>query len=175
MPTGLSEFKTFRAFYDRCGGLRHFSARELVEDAYKQGNSFPPARLWPNVMLAAQVWDEIRRRLGKPCHLTSTYRDEDYNRKVGGVSRSQHLDFRALDGFCSEVSPSKIGEVARGLRGMPFVVPHEIDPVGERAPFDSEGLQLRHRHGVTIFTFAGGIGVYPRFVHIDSRGSNHTW
>lgn len=43
------------------------------------------------MVLVATVLDNCREALGKPISISSGYRCEELNRKVGGVSNSQHL------------------------------------------------------------------------------------
>ena len=54
----------------------------------------------------AQDLDKIREYIGKPIHVNSWYRCEDYNRKIGGATKSKHRlgiasDLRA-DGMSSD-------------------------------------------------------------------------
>jgi uncharacterized protein YcbK (DUF882 family) len=44
--------------------------------------------------------DEAREIYGKPIHVTSGYRTEAHNRKVGGVDSSSHLKGLAIDVAC---------------------------------------------------------------------------
>jgi uncharacterized protein YcbK (DUF882 family) len=44
--------------------------------------------------------DEARKIYGKPIHVTSGYRTEAHNRKVGGVDSSSHLKGLAIDVAC---------------------------------------------------------------------------
>jgi len=44
--------------------------------------------------------DKAREIYGKPMHVTSGYRTEDHNRKVGGVDSSSHLKGLAIDVAC---------------------------------------------------------------------------
>ena len=44
--------------------------------------------------------DKAREIYGKPMHVTSGYRTENHNRKVGGVDSSSHLKGLAIDVAC---------------------------------------------------------------------------
>jgi len=44
--------------------------------------------------------DKAREIYGKPMRITSGYRTEDHNQKVGGVSSSSHLKGLAIDVAC---------------------------------------------------------------------------
>lgn len=51
-----------------------------------------PAEVEANIeALVAEVLDPVRELFGKPIYVNSGHRCEAYNRKVGGVSRSQHI------------------------------------------------------------------------------------
>jgi hypothetical protein len=82
-------------------GATNFTAEEFffrgASDAKLQLNTDPPAALWPNMETTAKVLQEARNRLGKPIRITSAYRDAAYNRKIGGVPNSTHVQFNALD------------------------------------------------------------------------------
>lgn len=105
-------------------GLEYFSPRELlgsVGNVVRGSKNMPPPRsLWKNCRDVARVADEIRRRLGKPIIITSSYRSPNYNRAVGGVSRSQHKEFRALDIRSSRARPMTIARIAKQLRDEGF-------------------------------------------------------
>ena len=47
-----------------------------------------------------EMIDEAREIYGKPIRVTSGYRTESHNRKVGGVSSSSHLKGLAIDVAC---------------------------------------------------------------------------
>jgi lysozyme len=82
-------------------GVTNFTAAEFffrgASDAKLQLNTDPPAALWPNMETTAKVLQEARKRYGKPIRITSAYRDAAYNRKIGGVANSTHVQFNALD------------------------------------------------------------------------------
>ena len=146
--------KELEVFVDQIG-LRHFKGKELTWLWYRtrQGvsNSCPPRDLWLNCIQPLVVLDEIRDRLREPVRITSAYRSPMYNRAVGGERMSYHLIFQALDSTCRR-GPTVFAAVARELRGTRFKLP-----------------------GGGSFVWRGGIGVYPSFVHIDTRGRDANW
>ena len=152
----MSQAAKLEAFIDSLG-LRHFKGRELTPywSRIRKGvtNSVPPQRLWTNIVETLVVLDEIRERLGKPITLTSTYRSPEYNKAVGGARFSQHLLFNAIDLQARGATPYDVEQVAKSLRGKRFRDPET---------------------GKT-FVFRGGIGRYPTFVHIDTRGHDADW
>lgn len=83
--------------------------------------------------------EKIRARFGRPMTIRSAFRTPSYNDAVGGEDASLHMVGRALD---LEVS------------GIPAAdVHHEI------LKMDSQNLVPE----------LGGLGLYPDFVHIDTR------
>ena len=81
--------------------LRHFAPGEVIRQADRSrggvSNSLPPEELWVNLVPTLWVVDQARQHAGKAITITSAYRSEDYNRAVGGASRSQHKRNSALD------------------------------------------------------------------------------
>jgi uncharacterized protein YcbK (DUF882 family) len=130
-------------------GFRHFGAEEFTRYfAAQRGavrNSPPPKRLWKNIVPTLRVVDELRKSFCKPCQILSSYRSPDYNRAVGGVALSQHLEFRALDIAFEGISPQQVYDrLVEWRRAGKFT------------------------GGLGLYPAAG-------FVHIDTRGSNATW
>lgn len=58
---------------------------------------------------------KVREHFGKPVIITSAYRTQSYNKKVGGTSGSRHLTGEAADFVINGVSPAKIGYYLEGL------------------------------------------------------------
>jgi uncharacterized protein YcbK (DUF882 family) len=92
--------QAFQRMLDKWG-VKSFTAKEFFfrggSDAKLQLNTDPPAALWPNMERTAKTLQEARNRLGKPIRITSAYRDAAYNRKIGGVANSTHVQFNAVD------------------------------------------------------------------------------
>jgi uncharacterized protein YcbK (DUF882 family) len=113
----VSSQGAFQQLLDKWG-IRHFTAKEFfyrgASDEKLKLNTDPPAKLWPNMESAAKVLDEARRRLGAPIRLTSIFRNEAYNRRIGGVRNSTHCRFIAAD--CVAAQPAKLYLVLLDLR-----------------------------------------------------------
>lgn len=61
------------------------------------------------------VLQKIRTHFGRPVNINSAYRTESYNKKVGGVSNSQHLYGTAADIVVSGVKASDVANYAETL------------------------------------------------------------
>ena len=148
--------KEYAAFVDRLG-LRHFKGSEFAAyaDRTRKGvkNSVPPGVLWTNIVPTLIVIDEIRERAGYPITITSAYRSPAYNRAVGGEPASYHMQNRAVDIQCAAMQASDLWSLAVILRGKKFKLPGNAGS----------------------FIFKGGVGRYPSFVHVDTRGNNADW
>ena len=87
---------------------------DLKEFACNDGTTVPDILL-PNVIELAKNLQVIRDALGKPVHINSGYRTVDYNKKVGGVSNSQHVIAKAADITVSGLTPKEVHAVIEGL------------------------------------------------------------
>jgi len=129
--------------------FRNFEAREFTGyfAAVRKGvrNHTPPRSLWPNIVPALRVADDLRDSFGEPCIILSSYRAPDYNRAVGGAPASLHMQFKALD-LC-----------------LPLV--------GARQAY----RRLVEWRRAGRFTGGLGLYPSSGFVHLDTRGTNATW
>ena len=138
--------------------IEHFRARELgrLNPNVWAGDSFELPddgldRIIPTLRLA----EKIRQRWGGPVQVLSGYRSSTYNAAIGGVTRSQHTRFRALD-----------------LRPVdePFDLGHYFGIVQSVVGQAREGGQ-----NVGLGLYYEGRG---RFAHIDTNadtGKNRAW
>jgi hypothetical protein len=112
------QIKDFQALLDK-QGIRYFSAKELfylgASNADLQLNSIPPRELWTNIIPAAHALDVVRMRLGKPIRILSAYRNEAYNRAIGGERNSFHTRFMALD-FTADAPTHELARLAKAVR-----------------------------------------------------------
>lgn len=150
----------FKARIDSWSGLPNFSGDEVTRLLYNKcgglQNSVPPSRVWNNIAPTLAVLQRLRTDLGTPIHMTSVYRHPDYNTCVGGVTnsfhslRSDNKSMTAIDFYANSGNPRAWTKKLRSYRGQTFTNPA------------TEGT----------FTFAGGIGTYGTFTHIDTGGYN---
>jgi len=79
----------------------HFSIEELVhsDTAIAMGNANMPDtdEQAKNLLRLAETLEEVRKILGVPMHITSGYRNNAVNARVGGVQNSAHLTGLAAD------------------------------------------------------------------------------
>ena len=61
------------------------------------------------------VLQKIRDHFAKPVIITSAYRNDAYNKKVGGANYSQHKYGMAADIYINGVSPATIAEFAETI------------------------------------------------------------
>ena len=109
-------------------------------------NALPAEDLWNNIVATARMLDAIRERLGAPIKILSGYRNEDYNRCIGGENASLHMRFNAIDWTCARGDPEDWLDVARAVRAS--------------SPQFSGGV---------------GFYPDKRFIHIDTRGTDKNW
>ena len=154
LDTSSFDFDAFGRFIDGLQ-LRHFSAVEFLflGSSNQPGrgrcagkNELPTQDLWGNIAKTARMLDEIRARLHAPINILSAYRNEAYNRCVGGEAGSLHMRFNAIDWTCASGTPDGWLEVARAVRAS------SPDFIG----------------GIGFYPD-------KRFIHIDTRGREANW
>lgn len=124
---------------------KHFSLAEWEQNVGKP--DWPEAEAYPRTwvdtrwMPLARMLDKIRDEWGTPVYLTPNggYRGPFHNRRVDGKPRSQHMEGRAAD--------------IKGASGSARALHAYILQMWK----DGKLPEL------------GGLGLYPRFVHVDTR------
>lgn len=86
----------------------------LAEFNCRDGRKVPP-EFMPNVKTLAINLQVLRDELGESIHINSCYRPPDYNKKIGGVSSSQHLTASAADITCKSKTPKQLAAVIEKL------------------------------------------------------------
>ncbi|AOY74687.1 YcbK family protein [Clostridium formicaceticum] len=82
----------------------------LKEFQCKDGNH--QVRIDSQLLLKLQ---QLREQLNAPIFITSGYRNQEYNTKVGGSPSSQHLLGRAADIQIKGYSPQEVAKVAEAI------------------------------------------------------------
>ena len=80
---------------------KHISLREAIESytAKRKGIENIPNeyQLTNMVALAENVFEPLRKWVGGPIKVNSFFRSEELNKAIGGSSKSQHCEGRAID------------------------------------------------------------------------------
>ena len=84
----------------------HFTVRELTESSYGDllaENIYYALDHFNDLVRLAQFCEKVREIIGSPMNITSGVRSAELNKKMGGVSTSDHIKLMAVD-----FVPSKI-------------------------------------------------------------------
>jgi uncharacterized protein YcbK (DUF882 family) len=126
--------------------FKHFSMQEILNAGstdYKLEDI--PEDLHQNIVPTIKVLEALREWYGKPIFLNCTFRSVSHNARVGGARNSIHMLFNAVDFTVSLKSD--------------LILLYE---------------QLIKYDSVQTFEFikpkSMGIGRYPTFLHLDTRG-----
>jgi zinc D-Ala-D-Ala carboxypeptidase len=80
---------------------KHISMKEAVysNTATRRGIDNTPGEyeLQNMELLARKVFEPLREHVGKPIKINSFYRSAELNQAIGGSSKSQHCEGRAID------------------------------------------------------------------------------
>ena len=93
------------------GVTAHF---KMSEFNCKDGTAVPP-EYEGNVVALCLALEQLRAELGEPVTIVSGYRTAEYNARVGGAVKSQHLTAKAADVRLPNWSPA---DVAACLESM---------------------------------------------------------
>jgi hypothetical protein len=79
-----------------------------------KSNSYTGVRVHPELV---EALEDIRHLAGGPIRITSAYRPPAYNRKVGGVSNSTHIDGLAADIYADNLTTKQLYDIADRVIG----------------------------------------------------------
>lgn len=133
----------------------HFTLEEMTrsfEGARKGINNELPSNMMGNIVLSAELMEEVRAILGKPVQIHSCYRSPAVNKLVGGKPSSMHLQALAVDFVCPEFgTPAQVAEaiLARGISFGKMI--YEFDSWIHIQPGTERKVFTINEHG----TFAG--------------------
>lgn len=74
-------------------------------------NGCPEGELFDNLTKLAEALQVVRNHVGHPIRVISGYRSPAYNEKIGGASRSMHMQAKAADLKCSALTPKELHKV----------------------------------------------------------------
>ena len=84
------------------------------EFASKDGAGMPE-EVWQNIKTLASQLEVLRSHLNKPITVTSGFRSEIHNTRIGGSKTSQHLLGKAADLQIKGVKPKKVYDTIEKL------------------------------------------------------------
>lgn len=126
----------------------HFQLSEFTGKLSKSAISKLPLEHLNNILKLAQIMNIIRCHCETPIRITSGYRTEKHNAKVGGVPTSEHLTGSACD-FQFILNPEKDYDVCQEQM---------INNIVEFILYNVEFGQLIH---------------YENFLHISLKSDKH--
>lgn len=91
--------------------IKNFTLEEL---SCKDGSPVP-IELTANATLLLENLQVLRDHLGEPVRINSGYRSPAYNKKIGGVKNSQHLQAKAADITVKSKSPRQLKAIIERL------------------------------------------------------------
>jgi hypothetical protein len=117
---------------------------KLSEFHCHDGTHVPSVAIPGLLRLCREVLEPLRAKFGV-CRVNSGYRTVEYNRRIGGAPRSQHI---------YEIEPASVAADVHLASGNPQQWAAEADRL------------LPHR---------GGVGLYRTFIHVDNRPNRARW
>jgi hypothetical protein len=76
---------------------RHVSYAEITQTSTGLPNEPKPQHMNNIIALCENVFEPLRKHVGKPIKINSVYRSEAVNKKIGGSATSQHCKGEAMD------------------------------------------------------------------------------
>ena len=83
-----------------------------------------------------KILQQIRDHFGKPVHISSAYRCETWNKKVGGVSKSYHRYGQGADIKVTGITPAEVAKYAESI-GVLGIGLYETDKDGHFVHVDT--------------------------------------
>jgi uncharacterized protein YcbK (DUF882 family) len=124
----------------------NFSLNEF-ESNIPRRKGFPviqvPLELMGNVRELANNLQIIRNHIDKPITITSGFRTEDYNKKVGGKPQSYHLRALAADMQVEGMKPLELHKVVLELAEEGFIKEGGIGIYDDFVHYDIRGFKAR--------------------------------
>jgi uncharacterized protein YcbK (DUF882 family) len=102
-----------------------------------------PEEVYNNIQELAKNLQIIRDELGEPIKINSGYRCEAYNRKIGGVKRSQHLKGKAADIRIKNLTPDEVATAIDKLQEGGFIKVGGLGRYNSFTHYDIRGRKAR--------------------------------
>lgn len=108
----------------------------------KDGAEMPMGVL-SNVKILAKQLQTLRDEVKRPIQINSGYRSPAHNKKVGGVSNSQHVKGTASDIAISGLSPKKVADIIESLISQGKMLQGGIGIYNTFTHYDIRGTKAR--------------------------------
>jgi len=102
-----------------------------------------PEEVYNNIKELAENLQIIRDELQEPIKINSGYRCEAYNRKIGGVKRSQHLKGKAADIRVKNLTPDEVATAIDKLQEGGFIKAGGLGRYNSFTHYDIRGRKAR--------------------------------
>lgn len=102
-----------------------------------------PQHIQIRLVELAMNLEKLRAYLGAPITITSGYRTPEYNRKVGGAPRSQHVEGRAADIRVQGLSPAQVAAKIEELIANGDMAQGGIGIYNSWVHYDIRGVRVR--------------------------------
>lgn len=90
----------------------HFTLAEFTRSAKADELGIANTPREPDILrmciLCLMVLEPLRRKVGKPVHISSGFRNAIVNKEVGGSATSDHMHGRAADVFVDGMTPMEL-------------------------------------------------------------------
>jgi len=123
--------KNFNIDEFKCKGNLKGCKCEMPEDVYK------------NIQELAENLQIIRDELQEPIKVNSAWRCENYNRKIGGVSKSQHVKGKAADIVVKNLTPDEVANALDNLQQGGFIKSGGLGRYDTFTHIDIRGTEAR--------------------------------
>ena len=81
-----------------------------------------PVNVFKNILRLAEEMQKIRDYFQRSITVNSGYRSPDYNKKIGGASRSKHLLGEACDFTVSGYTSFEVADIIEDLMQSEFII-----------------------------------------------------
>ena len=97
------------------GANKRLTKNFILDEFQSNDGSIMPNEVLENIKKLAENLQVLRDYVNKPIKVNSGYRSPDWNRKVGGVPKSQHILGKASDIVIKGMKPSEVASIIESL------------------------------------------------------------
>ena len=128
----------------------NFTEAEIL---HKNSLSAIPEELIPNIFPTLKILQQIRTDLNIPIKINSTFRTKEHNAAIGGSPNSLHLYFNAIDFSVKGFTAANYNNLVYRINARCYIT----------------SIEFQEENRILTPSIMG-IGLYPNFIHIDTRG-----